>query len=258
MIDLHSHILPGVDDGPATPEEALAMARVAIQDGVHTMVATPHGAEGVYSGRLTDTQSRVDAFSSFMSSHGVTLELRPGLEVYLTPRTPSLCREGAVYPLNSSRYILVEFSINMVPPYAEQALFELQLQGLVPVIAHPERNQELAAAPEKLERMVRKGMLAQITAGSIIGDFGERTRSVAESMLSRGLVHVIASDAHAAHDRPPMLSAAVRRAAELVGEEAARAMVTAVPAAILENGDVEPPEPRPAPQRSWFAFGRKR
>ncbi|HEX2922730.1 MAG TPA: CpsB/CapC family capsule biosynthesis tyrosine phosphatase [Chloroflexota bacterium] len=258
MIDLHCHILPGVDDGPTTPEEALAMARVAIQDGLHTIVATPHGAEGVYSGRLDDTVKRLDAFGSFLSSHGVQLKLLPGLEVYLTPKTPSLCREGAVYPLNSSRYLLVEFSVDMVPPYVEQALFELQLQGLVPIIAHPERNMEIAAAPEKLERMVRKGMLAQVTAGSITGEFGGQARAAAEAMLSRGLVQIIASDAHAATRRPPRMSGAVRRAAQLVGEEAAESMVEAVPAAILANEDVEPPEPRPTHKGSWFAFGRRR
>lgn len=258
MIDLHCHILPGVDDGPETPEDALAMARVAIQDGVRTIVATPHGAEGVYAGRLSETQDRVDALRSLMSNNGINLDLLPGLEVYLTPNTPTLCREGALYPLNSSRYLLVEFPIDMVPPYAEQTLFELQLLGLVPVIAHPERNAELAASPEMLERLVRRGMLAQVTAGSLTGDFGSRARVTAEAMISGRLVQIIASDAHASTGRPPVLSGAVRRAAELVGDEAANTMVTTVPEAILKNEVVEPPEPRPAQRRSWFHIRRKR
>lgn len=257
MIDLHCHILPGVDDGPSRVEDSVDMARVAVQDGVRTIVATPHGAQWVYTGNAIETEHRVEALKWELSRQALELDLVHGLEVYLSHETASLHSEGRVFGLNGGRYLLIEFPVNVVPPFTEQVLFELQLRQVVPVIAHPERNQEIAARPKLLRRLVSRGMLAQVTAGSLTGYFGSATRRTAEAMLQDGLVHIIASDAHSANGRSPSLSGAVRRASELIGDEAARAMVTGTPAAILRDEAVVVPEPRPAPRRSWFPFGRK-
>lgn len=258
MIDLHCHILPGIDDGAETVDDSAAMAKVALEDGVRTIVATPHGVEWAYTGDEVETRTRVADLGLELAARGLELEVLPGLEVFITPDTPAHHAQGRVYTMNGSRYMLVEFPLSVFPSYVEQILFELQLRQLVPVIAHPERNSTIAADPQRLLRLVERGMLVQVTAGSILGIFGARTRETAESLLTRRLAHVIASDAHSAGGRAPVLSAAMRRASELIGEEAARAMVTSVPAAILRNDVVELPRPQPPPRRFWFPFMRKK
>ncbi len=258
MIDLHCHIPPGVDDGPATLEDSIALARAALLDGKGTVVATPHMTEGTTARLAVETRERASVLAAELSQRGIQLQLFTGLEVYLTRETPWLYGNGQLLTLNGSRYILVEFPRQMVPLHAEEAIFELQLQRLVPVIAHPERNSQVAADPGILKRLVERGAVAQVTAGSLVGWYGNRVQRAAESLVKQGMIQVIASDAHSATDRPPLLRAAAGRAVKLIGEEAALAMVTTVPAAILADKEIEPPEPRQAARRSWFSILRLR
>lgn len=259
MIDIHCHILPGVDDGAAALDDSVAIAEAAVVDGTRTVVATPHGAGWAYTGSLSETQRRVSELQAELTRREVDLEVLVGLEVHVTPELASLHAQGSIYTLNGSRYLLVEFPPQVLPAYTDQVLFDLQLRQLVPVIAHPERNLVIAAKPEILWRMVSRGMLAQVTAGSLTGLFGPKTREVAELLVTHHMVHVIASDAHSVAGRGPALSAAVRRVGELIGREAAGSMVTTRPLAILRNESVQAPEPEPLEERrSWFHFGRNK
>jgi len=238
LIDLHCHILPGIDDGAASLDDSLAIARLALQDGVRRVVATPHWGEGAFTGTGAEIQERVRTLQRELLGRGVGLEILAGAELFLSPEVPARCAEDPLLTLNGSRYLLVELPFRMVPPYAEQILFELQLQGIVPVIAHPERNAEITANPELLRKLVDRGALAQVTAGSLEGAFGSRVRRAAETLVKGRLVQIIASDAHSARGRPPRLEGAVRRAAQLVGDEAARASRSAasIPARSLGEG----------------------
>ncbi len=259
MIDIHCHILPGLDDGAAELDDSIAIAAAAVADGTRTVVATPHGAKWAYNGSLAETQRKVSELQAEISSRGVDLEVLTGLEAHITPDLAELHDRGGVFTLNGSRYLLVEFPLQILPVYTDQALFDLQVRQLIPVIAHPERNLAIAAKPEILWRMVSHGMLAQVTAGSLVGLFGPKTREVAELLVTHRLVHVIASDAHSVTGRGPVLSAAVKRAGELIGQDAAGAMVTVTPWTILRNESVQVPEPEPLEQpRSWFHFGHKK
>ena len=259
MIDIHCHILPGVDDGAASQDDSVAIAEAAVADGTSTVVATPHGAQWAYTGSLFETRGRVSDLQAELAARRVDLELLVGLEAHITPDLASACTRGDIFTLNGSRYILVEFPMQLLPAYTDQALFDLQLHHLVPVIAHPERNFAIAAKPEILWRMVSKGMLAQVTAGSLTGLFGPRTREVADLLVTHHLIHVIASDAHSVSGRGPALSAAVHRVGELLGRGAAVAMVTTTPQAILRDESVSVPEPEPLEQhRSWFPFGHRK
>lgn len=259
MIDLHCHILPGVDDGPAAIEESVAMAAAAVRDGTRTIVATPHGGEWSYNGTFAETLQRTGNLQAELARRGIELELLAGLEVHIAPDLASRHARGNAFTLNGSRYLLVELPFQVMPAYTEQALFDLQLRQLVPVIAHPERNAQIVARPEILKGMVDRGMLAQVTAGSLTGLFGQKTREAAELLLTHNLVHVIASDGHSASDRGPILSAAVKRAGELIGQEAAEAMVTTTPLAIIHDDTITAPEAEPLePRRSWFPLGRKK
>lgn len=255
MIDIHTHILPGFDDGPATIEEALEMAAVAARDGVRCLVATPHDP---YYGHAVDCRQvelAVDDLRGALVSAGVEVDVLPGLEMSLTTDIAHRARQGQVLAINRARYLLVELPFQLYPPHTDQCLFELQLQGYVPIIAHPERNAAIQRDVNLLEPLVTRGILAQVTADSLMGSFGPKTRETAEAMLTCYLAHVIASDAHSPTARPPVLSDALRRAAELVGPERANEMVCTIPQAIIAGERFEVPSPvRHRARNRWLSW----
>jgi protein-tyrosine phosphatase len=156
--------------------------------------------------------------------------------------------------LGGSSYLLVELPLHEYPAYTEQVLFDLQARGFRPILAHPERNAVLAKEPGRLSALVERGILAQVTAGSLAGRFGRHVLAAADLMLEHRLVHIIASDAHGFGSRSPVMSVGVAAAAVLVGAERARAMVTTIPAAILAGQAIvaEPPLPLTARRLSWL------
>jgi protein-tyrosine phosphatase len=254
MIDLHAHILPAVDDGPVNMEEALAMARLAAADGVRTVVATPHSGEWRPAVSATALRSRVAQLQAALDRESVAVSVVLGMEVYLDPDTAWRAVQGSALCLGEGNYLLVELPLHEYPTCTEQVLFELQARGFRPILAHPERNAVLAAEPATLLALVERGILAQVTAGSLAGRFGRHVLAAAQLMLEHRLVHVIASDAHGFGSRSPVMSEGLAAAAALVGAERARAMVTTLPAAILAGQAVvtEPPEPLSARRRSWL------
>ncbi len=254
MIDLHAHILPAVDDGPVNMEEALAMARLAAADGVHTVVATPHNGAWQPTVSADALRSRVAQLQAVLDREAVPVSVAMGMEVYLDPDTAWRAVQGSALCLGGTKYLLVELPLHEYPSYTEQVLFELQARGFRPILAHPERNAVLAKEPERLMGLVERGILAQVTAGSLAGRFGHHVQAAAELLLEHRLVHVIASDAHGFGSRSPVMSAGVAAAAALVGAERARAMVSTTPAAILAGQTVvaEPPEPLTTRRRSWL------
>ncbi len=252
MIDIHTHILPGCDDGASSMEESLEMAAVAVQDGIRQVVATPH--EEAW-GKTIDIQrvvAAVDDLRRAIADRGIDIEVLVGIEALLAPDLPERLAQRRVLGINEKRYVLVEVPFQLYPAFADQTFFELQLRGIVPVLAHPERNAAVQRDPYILEGPVSRGVMVQITAGSLLGAFGSKTRETAETMLASNLAHVIASDAHSPEARPPILSTAARRAAELVGAERAEAMVSSVPKSIIIGERVELPAPiRQKARKGW-------
>lgn len=259
MIDIHSHILPGLDDGAGDLAESLAMARVAVADGVEEIVATPHSSiSGAVIEAATESgvQQRVQQFREALAEAGIPLRVCVGLEVWLTPGLLSARRAGRAFPINGGCYMLIELPAQMIPNYVEQTIFGLQVAGLRPILAHPERNREIERKLDLMYDLVGRGVLGQVTAGSLLGSFGGETKRLAEMMLTHNLVHVIASDAHSAEHRPPALAAAAKRAAELIGQERANAMVTTVPRSIVAGQPIDTPEPLPLQRkRRWLLWG---
>ena len=254
MIDLHAHILPAVDDGAANLEDALAMVRLAAADGVRTMVATPHSGDWQPPLSAVVVRSRVAQLQAALDREGVAVSVVMGMEVYLDPDTAWRAVQGSALCLGETNYLLVELPLHEYPAYTEQVLFELQARGFRPILAHPERNAVLAREPARLAPLVERGILAQVTAGSLAGRFGHHVLAAAELLVEHRLVHVIASDAHGVGSRSPVMSVGVVAAAALVGAERARAMVTTTPAAILAGQAVvtEPPAPLTTRRRSWL------
>lgn len=254
MIDTHCHILPGIDDGAPDRETAVRMARIAVEDGVTTIVATPHMREGDYWNERPRVLEAVAAFRRVLEEEGIPLVVAPGSEVHLAPRLPERVAEGKLLTYgDAGAWLLLECPYRTRPVRLEETIFELKLAGITPVIAHPERTRWFLEDTARWERMVELGALGQMTSSSLLGVFGRGIRSVSEEWVRRGLVHVLGSDAHDPDYRPPRLREARERWADLAGEEAARRATVEWPAAFLAGEAVDPPPPRPPePPRRGF------
>jgi len=248
LIDLHCHILPGVDDGAKSLEESLLMARRAVEDGIHTIVATPHTLNGIYINSAGEVTPKVASLQETLSKNHIKLQLYVGADVHLCPHMLELIESGDAGTINNARkYILLEFPSQVVPPKVKDEIFSLKLNGITPIISHLERNPVIQHNIDILYEFIRMGALCQVTAMSITGDFGGIAMQCAERLLRHRMVHVIASDAHSSESRPPALSQAVEAAAEILENyDDAERMVTEVPAAILSGNMPEIPEPIPA------------
>jgi protein-tyrosine phosphatase len=232
MVDLHSHVLPGLDDGAKSIEEALAMAEDAVADGITHVVATPH-ANSTYVFDFAKVQKARNALEEKLAGR---ICLATGCDFHLNPENLAAIRaDTASYCVNQKDYLLVEFNEFSIPPSMDQTLHELQLAGLRPVVTHPERNGILRAQPERLLRWVSLGCYVQVTAGSLTGVFGPGAKEDAWAWISRGLVHFIASDAHNTVRRPLKLKFAYDAVAEQFGEERAEALLVGNPMAAFEG-----------------------
>jgi protein-tyrosine phosphatase len=254
MIDLHCHILHGMDDGPGSLRESVEMCRMAAVDGTTTIAATPHFIPGPYPWTGETIRERVNELEAALRQEGIPLTIVPGADVAIFPELPSHPGLKTFLSINNSRYLLLEFPHTFVPPAWEVFLRSLLAVGTVPVITHPERNDWFIRHPEAVEQAVQMGALVQITAMSLLGGFGDESRKFCVHLLKSDLAHVMASDGHSATERPPLLSEGVRSAAALIGEERAQELVKTMPAAIVAGRPVRMHQPRTldAGKKSWF------
>jgi protein-tyrosine phosphatase len=236
MIDLHVHLLPDWDDGPGTLEEARAMADMALSDGITKIGITPHIFRATkHDGDWEGLADRVARFK--VAAGEFPCELYFGAEVFIQPDIGRSLRRHNL-TMNGSDYFFIEFPAEALVPGAKEFLFNLMLEGFIPIISHPERNAEFQTRPRLLYDLVKMNCLAQVTVKSILGGFGPEAKRAAEVFLKHNLVHIIASDAHDTGGRPPRLSLAVEEAAKITGKDKAEAMVTAIPQAILDNQEI--------------------
>lgn len=241
MIDLHSHILPDLDDGASTWEDSLQMARMAVADGTRIMVASPHlfqhrGINLAEVNRKEAILERINEFKQKLKTEAIDLEILPGCDFPLSFEGLQLLEQNQVLTINDGkRYLLLEFPDSSLPPATEEICFSLNSKGLIPIITHPERHLIFQEMPDKLRRLMDLGCLVQLTGASVTGGFGRRVARAARVMLRKGYCHILASDAHSPRSRPPLLSKAVEAAATLVGQERALAMVTTIPEKIIKG-----------------------
>ena len=241
MIDIHCHILPGVDDGAADMDEALAMVRLAAESGVSRIVATPHfhGEEESLQ-MLPLVLSRLNALRKEVKKYELPVTVHPGVEILCTPQTPDLARQGKLPTIGNSRYILTEFFFDETLEYMELILDQLTRWGYQPVVAHPERYHAVQKRPQVMQRWFAKGYILQLNKGSILGGFGPRAETTATDLLKRGLAHVIASDAHHADFRTTHMSAIAAWGREYLGKEYTNILLTKNPGQILRGKPVIP------------------
>jgi len=235
MIDMHLHILPGVDDGPETMQEALALARVLVQEGIRAAIATPHYNDEFPRRSAAEIRRRVYQMQCELDCHAIQLQLFAGHEALIKPGLIEDIQSGWLATLNGSRYLLLELWNSSWLPVTERVLFELRAYGLIPIIAHPERYRAIQKDPERLAALVRQGVLAQLTASSLIGMQGNTVRRCAETLLKKGLISYIASDAHGLQRRPPGILRGLRRATELLGPAHIKQLTETQPIAIVNN-----------------------
>jgi protein-tyrosine phosphatase len=241
MIDIHSHILPGLDDGSRSWDMTLEMCRLAIKDGIAHIVTTPHADNAyVYSrDRVRELITELD------SKIGDQLAFSIGCDFHLSfENIEDAIAHPQRYTIASKRYLLVELSEYGIPPQTSDGLFKLQSAGLVPIITHPERNAILQRRPERVLEWVEAGCLVQVTASAVTGYWGSIARRIAIWLLDHDAVHVLATDAHDDKNRPPILSEARDAVSKRFDADVARALVVDNPAAIVAG------QPLPFPQRA--------
>ena len=254
--DLHCHLLPGIDDGAKDLEQSLAMAKLAVADGIRTVVATPHHLNGVYSNPAQEVLSAVAELREALLAEGIPLKILPGTELHLVPEAPEELNAGrALTVANQKKAVLVELPVHTVPLGSIHILEQLLAQGLQPIVAHPERNSQLREHPEMLEEWIEMGCLGQITAQSCTGQFGPQIQESAKAMIEFGYIHVVASDAHRDRRRIPRISEAQVQIERWTNATLARLICIEFPHQIIDGKQPNVDrllEALPPPQKQWW------
>lgn len=261
LIDLHAHIIPGVDDGAGSEKEALEMLRYAESDGTEILVATPHVFSKLNTVKDLDLiLQKQEEFLEKVRMFSFGLTVLPGAEVFFTTNLKEiLSRYQHLITLNRSGYFILEFPFDFIFPGIRDFLFNLQMDGWIPLIAHPERNQVIQRNPRLLFDMVQQGALTQVNAGSFLGSFGPEARHSAHQLMQYNLIHAVASDAHSLHHRPPCLSETYIHL-ESIDSNKADLYLKEIPRAILKDRGLpdmeEPIDPRK--KMKFFDFIKRR
>lgn len=239
FVDIHCHILPGIDDGARDVNESIQMARQAVKTGVGAMVTTPHSLPRSPLTAIEEASERVAGLQHYVDEAGLDLDLHPGQENTIQPDLIQVLQDKEVISLNESHYLLVEPPFQSYPAYVEEILFALQRIGVTPVLAHPERNTYIQENPGIVAELVKQGIIIQVNTGSFLGHYGEAARESVSVLLRRNAVHVIATDAHSSSgDRVPNMKKGFEAVAREMGEERAWSLTHHNPLAIMEGREV--------------------
>ncbi|MEM6328919.1 MAG: CpsB/CapC family capsule biosynthesis tyrosine phosphatase [Planctomycetota bacterium] len=258
FVDIHCHLLPGVDDGAQDVSEALAMALLAVDEGIEAVIATPHQLGAFDHNRGDEIRVRAVELQELLDTNGIPLRVLPGADVRIDAGMVQQITDGQVLSLaDHRRHVLLELPHELYLPLGP-VLDELRGRGMAGVLSHPERNKGILQQPSLIEPLVEAGCLMQVTAGSLMGGFGPASQALAEQMCRRGLVHFLATDAHGPKSRRPKLRDAHRRATELAGAEAADLWCREYPRLVAQGSDVPSGRVRVATEkkRGW-AFWRR-
>jgi len=235
MFDLHSHLLPGIDDGAPDVAVSLDMARAYVDQGVLCVACTPHILPGLYHNTGPQIRKAVAALQQRLDDEGIALHLTTGADNHIVPGFAQGLQSGHLLSLADTPYVLVEPPHHVAPARLEELFFDILLAGYVPILTHPERLSWIESKYDVMERLSLRGVWMQVTAGSLTGRFGRRPRYWGERMLAEGRVHILATDAHNCSARPPELLKGREAAAKLVGETEAHHLVVTRPLGVLKN-----------------------
>jgi protein-tyrosine phosphatase len=252
MIDIHSHVLPGLDDGSPSLEESLRMVRVAAEAGTTDLVATPH-ANLQYS---FDPEVVEQKLTELAVASGDAVRLHYGCDFHFYyDNIQDALAHPAKYTINHRNYLLVEFSDLLIAKTTDEVFARMLDARIVPILTHPERNYLLHRRLDKIQSWVGQGCLVQVTAQSLLGRFGSEARRVCRELIQRGLAHFVASDGHDSQDRPPRLDLAYEQVTRRYGGAVAERLFLTNPRAAIDGEPLpEAPEPAPPAPRKWYRF----
>lgn len=250
LVDIHSHILPGLDDGAKTHEVALTMLKLAAESGTTDIVATPHANLEF----MFDPEAIERKIAELQAAAGPLPRIHRGCDFHLTlENIQDALAHPDKYSINHKNYLLVEFSEMLIPRTTQEIFDRFLNAGLIPIVTHPERNALLHTRMEQMESWVANGALMQVTAQSLLGRFGRTVKSIAVELMNRNLVHFIASDAHDTIHRPPILREAYEHVTKTWGEKRAETLLVLAPQAVIDGGPMRFPDPEAArPPRKWW------
>ena len=244
MIDIHCHILPGIDDGAKTIDASIEMAEIAVQNGVKKIIATPHYIEGVGYTDKEHNQLVLDGLKRELTIRGIELEIFLGNEVYVSTDIVKLLEAGEISTLNNSRYILMELSMLDMPIYLENIIYNLKIKGINTILAHPERYAKVIEDPNIVYQLVNKGVYMQLNLPSLLGFYGEKVKTTAEILLRHNMIHFVGTDIHSPSRRSYQANLTKDTLSMYVDEATIDVLLNKNPQAILDNKEVLIDEPK--------------
>lgn len=200
MYDIHCHILPNTDDGPKDMEQSVKMAQIAQNIGIKTIIATPHYIEGLWCDNVNMNKQRLELLNNELRNKKIEVEVLLGNEIYITPNILELFKSGEITTLNNSKYLLIELPMLDIPIFVLQLINKIRESGLIPIIAHPERNLKIINDVNILYNFIKAGCLVQINIPSINGKYGYNVKKTAHTLIKYGLVNFFGTDAHSPDD----------------------------------------------------------
>ncbi|MTI46821.1 MAG: capsular biosynthesis protein [Firmicutes bacterium] len=252
MIDLHSHILPETDDGAESFVESLEIIKKAEELGVKELIATPHYFEGVYNRNFEENMKTLIELNIYLKENDLNFKVYLGNEVYICPNIITLLEDKAITTLNNSRYLLMEFPMMDIPTYAKDIIYELKLRGIVPIIAHPERNEKIVENPNILYDFINMGVLAQLNLGSLVGQYGSKVRETAEILVEHNMIHFLGNDIHSSKLDFNIIDKGMRILKRKVGEEKFEEIKNTNAQLVLDDKPIDIEEPKRYVEKGRF------
>lgn len=253
MFDIHCHLLPDVDDGAVDFEDSLKMCKLSSEDGVRAIIATPHYIDKESEVKKADIYDKIRILNEKLSQNGLNMVILPGMEIFISNNLVQLLEQGDIITLNDTCYMLVEFPLYNAPPnYLEEVVFDLELKGITPVLAHPERCSYIHKHPNIIYEMIKKECLVQINCGSLLGNFGKNAQKTAVTLLEHGMVHFVASDNHSMHKRFVSLIEGYNIVEKKFGKDMADTLFIDNPDKLIKGEDIIPEDPALIKKRKLF------
>lgn len=253
FVDLHSHILPYVDDGSDSEQTSLDMLKIAEKDGVKHVIATSHFIPGELENIIEIVNYRLSSLVEKSKNIGLSVDIYPGNEVFITPEIVDLIENGNICTLNNSSYVLIELPLMSIPPYTDEVLYKLQLKGYKPIIAHPERNREIITDPNLLYNFIKRGILVQSNSNSFLGLHGKRVKETVFTLLNHYMIHFVSTDAHDINKRSPKLRKTFKLITDIVEWETGLDLFSRNGIAVINNLGINIPDPEAVKnKKSYF------
>jgi Capsular polysaccharide biosynthesis protein len=258
MLDMHCHILPGIDDGAKDLNDSIYISRMEERDGIATIIATPHYIDSESEVDVSRIEYLTDQLNSEIRNAGIKLDVLLGMEVLLSPNIVDLYEANKIIAINNKNYMLIELPMyETFPQYVESTIFEMQLAGIRPIIAHPERYREIIKHPNKVYRLIEKECIMQCNAGSFAGKYGKEVRETAYNLLEHNMVHIIASDSHSSQMKSTHMRSCYDEISKEYSKKMANDLFTNNPQCIINGEDITIPEPQYIkPKKSIFSFNK--